>query len=91
MTMQTVDLAIIQLAITNTEHAIVQAANVEEGPEAPLSGSQLRRLNRAVESLEAARMDLRAAIGLRPLHDMPMGESFTCVEAPASTGSRRSE
>ena len=89
--MQTVDLAIIQLAITNTEHALAQAWSVSEGPEAPLNDSQLRRLNRAVESLEAARMDLRAAIGWPPLHDMPTGGPFVCDEAPASTGSRRSD
>lgn len=88
--MKTVDRAIIELALTNIEHAIVQAASVEEGPESPLSGSQLRRLDRAAESLEAARMDLRAAIGLQPLHDLPVGASSACGDAPASTGSRRS-
>lgn len=87
--MHGIDQAILEQALTNIEHAILQAGGVEEGPERPHAASELEAIDHALHEMEAARASLRHALRLSPAPHLPVGRSSTCADAPASAGSRR--
>jgi len=87
--MHIIDQAIIEQALTNTEHAILQVGGVEEGPERPHTASESEAIDHALSELEAARASLRRALRLSPASHLPVGRSSACADAPASAGSRR--
>ena len=89
--MNTISQGLTRLAADEVETIILRLQTIVLVEGHALHASELRRLDRASESLEAARMDLRAILGLRPLSDLPMGATSPCGDGQASSGSRRSD